>query len=101
MIMMLFSHHMWYWLDVYIAKTAREFLESPERTVLQDDTWLKSLVDNVQAMYIERLARHTFIAAAYGITISHREHTITLDPRQSPRTKQTSCIVSSVIEIIQ
>ena len=101
MIMMLFSHHMWYWLDVYIAKTAREFLESPERAVLQDETWLKSLVDNVQAMYIERLARHTFIAAAYGITVCHREHTITLDPRQSPRTKQTSCIVSSVIEIIQ
>ncbi len=56
MIMMLFSHHMWYWLDVYIAKTVREFLESPERAVLQDETWLKSLVDNVQTIYVERLA---------------------------------------------
>jgi len=56
MITMLFSHHMWYWLDVYIAKTVREFLESPEHTVLQDETWLKSLVDNVQTMYVERLA---------------------------------------------
>ncbi len=98
---MLFSHHMWYWLDVYIAKTVREFLESPEHTVLQDETWLKSLVDNVQTMYVERLARRTFIAAAYGITACHREHTIILDLHQLPRTRQTSRIVSSVIEIIQ
>ena len=101
MMTMLFSHHMWYWLDVYVAKVAREFLESPERTVPADETWLKSLVDNVQAMYVGRLAQRTFIAAAYGIKACHREHTITLDLRQSPRTKQTSRIVSSVIEIIQ
>ena len=103
MMIMLLSHHMWYWLDIYVAKTAREFLELPERPVLEEETWLKSLVDNVKAMYVEHLARRTFIAAAYGIKAvpGNKEHTITLDFRQWPQTKQASHIVSTVIEIIQ